>query len=325
MSSSARVVSGMRPTGALHLGHYHGVLKTWLALQQDHDCLFFVADWHALTDGSGAVREESVYDMVVDWLAAGIDPQRATLFIQSRMAEHAELFTLLAMVTPLSWLERVPGFREIADQHPSFGRLGYPLLQAADILAYKAELVPVGQDQAAHLELCRELARRFNHLAGRAVFPEPQAVLSDAPRLPGLDGRKMSKGFANTIGMREDAESTRAKLLRMPTDPQRVHRHDPGEPARCPVWPLHQAISPALQQAQLATDCRSARTGCVDCKQALLDHLLPQQAVWRERAEQHLAAPKQVHWLVEVGTERARALARKTLREVRDCLGLATS
>ena len=322
MSAPVRVVSGMRPTGALHLGHYHGVLKTWLALQQDHDCLFFVADWHALTSDTGPVREDAVYDMVVDWLAAGIDPQRATLFIQSRMTEHAELFTLLAMLTPLSWLERVPGFREIEDQHPSFGRLGYPLLQAADILAYKAALVPVGQDQAAHLELCREVARRFNHRAGRPVFPVPEATLSPTPRLPGLDGRKMSKSAGNTIAMREAPEITRAKLLRMPTDPQRVHRTDAGSPERCPVWPLHQAITPVAEQDALAQGCRSAGIGCVDCKQALLGHLLPQQAAWRERAEVHLAAPKQVHWLVEVGTERARALARKTLREVRDTLGL---
>ncbi len=322
MSAPVRVVSGMRPTGALHLGHYHGVLKTWLTLQQDHECLFFVADWHALTSDTGPVREDAVYDMVVDWLAAGIDPQRATLFIQSRMTEHAELFTLLAMLTPLSWLERVPGFREIEDQHPSFGRLGYPLLQAADILAYKAALVPVGQDQAAHLELCREVARRFNHRAGRPVFPVPEAALSPTPRLPGLDGRKMSKSAGNTLAMREAPESTRAKLLRMPTDPQRAHRGDAGDPTRCPVWPLHQAITPAAEQDALAQGCRSAGIGCVDCKQALLDHLLPQQAEWRERAEGHLAAPKQVHWLVEVGTERARALARKTLREVRDTLGL---
>lgn len=322
MSAPVRVVSGMRPTGALHLGHYHGVLKTWLALQQEHDCLFFVADWHALTGEAETVREDAVYDMVVDWLAAGIDPQRATLFIQSRMTEHAELFTLLAMLTPLSWLERVPGFREIADAHPSFGRLGYPLLQAADILAYKGVRVPVGQDQAAHLELCRELARRFNHRAGRCVFPEPEAVLSDAPRLTGLDGQKMSKSSGNAIEMREAPEITTAKVMRMPTDPQRVHRQDSGDPDRCPVWPLHQVSTPPAEQEQLAQGCRSAAIGCVDCKQALLAHLLPQQAVWRERAEAHLAHPKQVHWLVEVGTERARALARKTLREVRDCLGL---
>ncbi|MBB5206417.1 tryptophanyl-tRNA synthetase [Inhella inkyongensis] len=322
MTAPARVVSGMRPTGALHLGHYHGVLKTWLNLQQEHDCLFFVADWHALTQEDQRLGEGAVYDMVVDWLAAGIDPQRATLFIQSRMPEHAELFTLLSLWTPLSWLERVPGFREVADQHPSFGRLGYPLLQAADILAYKADWVPVGQDQAAHLELCRELARRFNHRAERTVFPLPQAVLSDAPRLPGLDGQKMSKSAGNTIAMREDPASTRTKVLRMPTDPQRVHRQDPGDPERCPVWPLHQVTTPPAQQADLAQACRSAKVGCVDCKEALLEGLLPQQAIWRERAESHLAAPKQVHWLVEVGTERARALARKTLREVRDCMGL---
>lgn len=312
----------MRPTGALHLGHYFGVLQSWLRLQGEHDCYFFVADWHALTDAQQPIGETAVYDMVVDWLAAGIDPSRTTLFIQSRMPEHAELFTLLAMHTPLSWLERVPGFREVADQHPSFGRLGYPLLQAADILAYRAGLVPVGQDQSAHVELCREVARRLNHLVGAPLFPEPQAVLSQAPRLPGLDGRKMSKSAGNTIAMREAPEAVQAKVMRMPTDPQRVHRQDPGEPQNCPVWALHEVTTPAGEHAGLQSACRQAQMGCVDCKQGLLNHLLPQQKAWRERAAEHLASPKQVHWLVEVGTERARAMARKTLRDVRDALGL---
>lgn len=308
----------MRPTGALHLGHYHGVLANWLQLQQAHDCLFFVADWHAMTDSDTPLRDEAIFEMVLDWLAAGISPERATLFIQSRMPEHAELFTLLALHTPLAWLERVPGFRE--QEHPSFGRLGYPLLQAADILIYRGELVPVGQDQLAHLELAREVARRMNTRLGRDLFPEPQALLGEAPKLGGIDGRKMSKSFGNAIGMREAPDSTRAKLLAMPTDPARVRRDDAGEPTRCPVWALHELTTPATERAELAAGCRSAAIGCVDCKQALAAHLLPQQARWREAAAAF--EPKQVHWMVEVGTERARALARKTLREVRDGLGL---
>lgn len=312
------VISGMRPTGALHLGHFHGVLKTWVALQAEHDCRFFVADWHALTGASALPHDEAVYEMVVDWLAAGIDPERTTLFLQSRMPEHAELFTLLAMHTPLAWLERVPGFREKADQHPTYGLLGYPLLQAADILAHKGEWVPVGQDQAAHLELAREVARRFNHRSGLQLFPMPQARFSDAPRLTGLDGQKMSKSAGNAIGMRESPASVHAKLRAMPTDPHRVHRHDAGEPERCPVWALHAVITPSDDRADLAAGCRTAGIGCLDCKGALADRIVAQQAPWRERAA--ALEPKQVHWLMEVGTERARAYARKTLREVREVL-----
>ncbi|MFN7694938.1 MAG: tryptophan--tRNA ligase [Burkholderiales bacterium] len=315
---SGRIVSGMRPTGALHLGHYHGVLTSWLRLQSTNECFFFVADWHAMTDADTPLRDEAISEMVLDWLAAGIDPAKATLFIQSRMPEHAELFTLLALHTPLAWLERVPGFKDEAN--PSFGRLGYPLLQAADILIYKGVAVPVGQDQAAHLELAREVARRMNSRLGSDVFPEPQLLLTEAPRLTGLDGRKMSKSLGNTLAMREAPESTRSKLMAMPTDPARVRREDPGNPANCPVWPLHEVTTPAPERAQLSAGCQSAGIGCVDCKQALLAHLLPQQAVWRERAAAF--EPKQVHWMVEVGTERARALARKTLKEVREGLGL---
>jgi tryptophanyl-tRNA synthetase len=308
----------MRPTGALHLGHFHGVLSTWLQLQQQHECLFFVADWHAMTDSDQPLKDEAIFEMVLDWLAAGITPEKATLFIQSRMPEHAELFTLLALHTPLAWLERVPGFRE--QEHPSFGRLGYPLLQAADILIYRGELVPVGQDQLPHLELAREVARRMNTRLGRELFPEPQALLSEAPKLGGLDGRKMSKSFGNAIGMREAPESTIQKLLAMPTDPARVRREDAGEPARCPVWALHEVSTPAPERESLAQGCRTAAQGCVDCKQALAAHLLPQQQGWREAAAAF--EPKQVHWMVEVGTERARALARKTLKDVREGLGL---
>lgn len=326
-----RVLSGMRPTGALHLGHYHGALKNWLRLQDSHDCFFFVADWHALTTARPQDRaqlERHVYDMVIDWLAAGIDPERTTLFIQSRMPEHAELFTLLAMSTPLSWLERIPSFKDLAEKAPesaSYGMLGYPLLQAADILIYKAGAVPVGEDQAAHVEVTREVARRFNHLygQGQALLPEPQTLLTDTARIAGLDGRKMSKSHGNAIAMRESPESTAEKIRTMPTDPQRARRGDPGEPQRCPVWPLHELYSDTATLDWAAQGCRAAGIGCLDCKQPLIESVQRQQAQWRERADQYLANPKQVHWIVEVGAERARAVARKTLREVRAAMGLA--
>ena len=328
-----RVLSGMRPTGALHLGHYHGALKNWVRLQDDHDCFFVVADWHALTtsDNRGAQLEQRVYDMVVDWLAAGIDPDRATLFIQSRLPEHAELFTLLAMNTPQAWLERTPAYkdrlRQLAEsESPSYGFLGYPLLQAADILIYRAGLVPVGEDQAPHVELTREIARRFNHLyaasASAPVLTEPQLLLTPTPRLTGLDGDKMSKSAGNSIAMRDAPEVVTDKLRRMPTDPQRVRRHDAGEPARCPVWPLHQVYSSEALRTELATACRSAAIGCLDCKQPLIDAIVREQQPWHERAEALLANPKQVHWMVELGTERARTVARQTMKDVRQAMGL---
>ncbi|MFG6448068.1 tryptophan--tRNA ligase [Roseateles sp. BYS180W] len=327
-----RVLSGMRPTGALHLGHYHGALKNWVHLQNEHDCFFFVADWHALTTQTQrpepGVLEQRVYDMVVDWLAAGIDPERTTLFIQSRIAEHAELFTLLAMSTPSSWLERMPSYKEaVADNRElaTYGFLGYPLLQAADILLYKASGVPVGEDQAPHVEVTREVARRFNHLHSPAapILAEPVAMLTDTSRVAGLDGRKMSKSYGNTIAMRDRPEVVDEKIRTMPTDAQRVRRGDPGEPSRCPVWAFHELYSDNETRDWAAAGCRSAAIGCLDCKQPLIKAIQAQQQPWRERAEELLADPKRVHWIVEVGTERARAVARKTLREVRHALGLS--
>ncbi|MBS0449320.1 MAG: tryptophan--tRNA ligase [Proteobacteria bacterium] len=324
-----RVVSGMRPTGALHLGHYHGALKNWVRLQDDHDCHFFVADWHALTthyrDHAGLSAQ--VYDMVVDWLAAGIDPDRTTLFIQSRLPEHAELFTLLAMTTPLAWLERLPTYKDARAADASrrlatYGFLGYPLLQAADILIYRASFVPVGADQAPHVEVAREIARRFNHVHGAAVLREPAMLTTDVAVLPGLDGRKMSKSRGNAIAMREAPDETTKKLRRMPTDPQRVHRSDPGDPARCPVWPLHEVYSDDATRAWADSGCRRGAIGCLDCKQPLIDAIVQQQAGWRERAERYLANPKQVEWIVELGTERARAAAKATMRDVRSAVGL---
>lgn len=312
----------MRPTGALHLGHYHGALKNWVRLQDTHDCFFFVADWHALTDRTPerGELEHNTYDMVVDWLAAGLDPEQCTLFIQSRMPEHAELFTLLAMSTPVSWLERVPGYKDQAA--PSYGQLGYPLLQAADILLYRSAFVPVGEDQSAHVEITREVARRFNHQYGTA-FVEPQALLTETSRVPGLDGRKMSKSLDNGIAMRAAPEVVAEQVRTMPTDPQRVRLSDPGEPARCPAWALHEVYTDEATRGELAQGCRRASIGCLDCKQPLIEAIQKEQAPWRERADEWLADPKRVHWILELGTERARAVARKTLREVRTSMGLA--
>jgi tryptophanyl-tRNA synthetase len=398
----ARVLSGMRPTGALHLGHYHGALKNWVRLQHEYDSFFFVADWHALTTHyqDREVIERNVYDMVIDWIAAGLDPDLCTIFIQSRLPEHAELFTLLAMGTPLGWLERVPTYKDQTEQLSdrdlaTYGFLGYPLLQAADILIYKAAYVPVGEDQDSHVELTREVARRFNHLygrsprfeaavaaalaklppeqqqllerqrrqfgqdgdaaalgngealvrqaighhgfsaedgellqghlrgTGRSVLHEPQALHTEVTRLPGLDGRKMSKSFGNAIEMREEPAQVEAKIRRMPTDPQRVRRTDPGDPARCPVWQFHQVYSDAATREWASTGCTTAGIGCLDCKQPVIDAILREQQPWRERAEKYLANPKQVHWIVEMGTERARTVARQTMKDVRDVMGLS--
>ncbi|MDC8785940.1 tryptophan--tRNA ligase [Roseateles koreensis] len=328
-----RVLSGMRPTGALHLGHYHGALKNWVQLQSTHDCFFFVADWHALTThGQGKQDrgwiERNVYDMVVDWLAAGIDPEQATLFIQSRMPEHAELFTLLAMSTPTSWLERIPSYKDQVERNrelATYGFLGYPLLQAADILIYKAACVPVGEDQSAHVEVTREVARRFNRLYApdQPILPEPLEMLTATPRLPGLDGQKMSKSAGNAIAMRDAPGVVDEKVRTMPTDPQRVRLGDPGDPERCPVWPLHELYSDESTQSWVQQGCQSASMGCLDCKRPLIEAIQKEQKPWHERAESYLANPKQVHWIVEVGAERARAVARKTLREVRAAMGLA--
>ena len=330
----------MRPTGALHLGHYHGALKNWVALQDKHDCYFFVADWHALTTHyeDHADLERNVYDMVVDWLAAGIDPTKTTLFIQSRLPEHAELFTLLAMGTPLSWLERVPTYKDqiqqLATQQrgkdlATYGFLGYPLLQAADILIYRAAFVPVGEDQAPHVEITREVARRFNHLYGRkngeqqTVLPEPATLLTETSRLPGLDGRKMSKSYGNDIAMREEPADVERKVRRMQTDPDRVRRTDAGNPERCPVWQFHRVYSDVHTRAWVQKGCTSAGIGCLECKQPVIDAIVAEQQPWRERAEAYLSNPKQVQWIVEVGTEQARGVARATMRHVRAAMGLA--
>jgi tryptophanyl-tRNA synthetase len=394
-----RVLSGMRPTGALHLGHYHGVLKNWVRLQSEHPCLFFVADWHALTThySESDTIEANTWDMVIDWLAAGVDPSQATLFIQSRVPEHAELFLLLSMATPLGWLERVPTYKDqqerLSDRDlGTYGFLGYPLLQAADILIYRATMVPVGEDQVPHIEMTREIARRFNHLFGtepgfedkaraavkklgarrakrfmelrtryqeqgeadaleharalideagslsmadrerlfgyaegarRIILVEPEALLTEASKMPGLDGQKMSKSYNNTITLREDPESITKKIRTMPTDPARVRRTDKGEPERCPVWQLHKVYSDESTKEWVQVGCRSAGIGCLDCKQPVIDAVIRELAPMRERAQRYLEDPAVVRNIIADGCDRARALAGETMREVREAMGLA--
>jgi tryptophanyl-tRNA synthetase len=393
-----RVLSGMRPTGALHLGHYHGVLKNWIKLQHEYECLFFVADWHALTTHYDAPEtiEQHVWEMVVDWLAAGVEPAQATLFIQSRVPEHAELHLLLSMVTPLSWLERIPSYKDqqekLAEKDLStYGFLGYPLLQSADILIYRANRVPVGEDQVPHVEFTREIARRFNHIFGRepgfeqkaeaaikklgarraklyrqlrarylekgdaealaaarvlveeaqnlplgdrerlfgyiegggkVILAEPQALLTESPKMPGLDGQKMSKSYGNTIELREQPESIARKIRTMPTDPARVKRSDPGDPEKCPVWQFHLVYSEESRRQWVQQGCRSASIGCLECKQPVIEAVIAELEPIRERAKYYLEDPTLVRSIVADGCEKARKLAQETLREVKEAMGL---
>jgi len=393
-----RVLSGMRPTGALHLGHYHGVLKNWLALQQEYECLFFVADWHALTThyDTPEVLGQNVWDMVIDWLAAGVNPAQTTLFIQSRVPEHAELHLLLSMITPLGWLERVPTYKDqqekLAEKDLStYGFLGYPLLQSADILIYRANRVPVGEDQVPHIEFTREVARRFNHVYGReagfedkaeaavkrlgakraklyrelrtafqeqgnddalasahallektqnltlgdrerlfgylegggkVILPEPAALLTEAARMPGTDGQKMSKSYDNTIALREGGDSVTKKIRTMPTDPARIRRADRGDPEKCPVWQLHLVYSDAAKREWVQTGCRSAGIGCLECKQPVIDAILAELQPIQERAQEYIEDPALVRSIIADGCEKARKLAQETLREVREAMGL---
>ena len=395
---SDRVLSGMRPTGRLHLGHYHGVLKNWLRLQNEYQCLFFVADWHALTTHYDTPQgiDENVRDMVVDWLAAGVDPAQATLFIQSRVIEHAELHLLLSMMTPLGWLERVPTYKDQQEKLASkdlstYGFLGYPLLMSADILIYRANRVPVGEDQIPHIEFTRELARRFNHMYGREpgfedkaraavkklgskkarlyeecrtayqekgddealesakallndaqnlsmndrerlfgylegsgkmILVEPEALLTEASKMPGLDGQKMSKSYGNTIALREDPETVTRKTRTMPTDPARVRRTDPGNPANCPVWQFHLVYSDDATRQWATAGCTSAGIGCLECKQPVIDAVLAELAPIRERAAYYEDNPDQVRNILADGCEKAQELARDTMRDVREAMGL---
>ena len=395
---SDRVLSGMRPTGRLHLGHYHGVLKNWLRLQNEYQCLFFIADWHALTThyDTPQMIDESARDMVIDWLAAGIDPAQATLFVQSRVIEHAELHLLLSMMTPLGWLERVPTYKDQQEKLTSkdlstYGFLGYPLLMSSDILIYRANLVPVGEDQIPHIEFTRELARRFNHMYGREpgfedkaraavkklgskkarlyeecrtayqekgddealesakallndaqnlsmndrerlfgylegsgkmILVEPEALLTAASKMPGLDGQKMSKSYNNTIALREDPEIVSKKIRTMPTDPARVRRTDPGDPAKCPVWQFHLVYSDDATRQWVTAGCTSAGIGCLDCKQPVIDAVLAELAPIRERAAYYEDNPDQVRNILADGCEKAQELARDTMRDVREAMGL---
>jgi tryptophanyl-tRNA synthetase len=382
----------------MHLGHYHGALKNWVRLQEEYECLYFAADWHALTthyEDAGVIKD-TVWDMVVDWLAAGVNPSRATMFIQSQVPEHAELTLLLGMITPVGWLERVPTYKDqqqkLADRDLStFGFLGYPLMQGADILIYRANLVPVGEDQVSHLELVRELARRFNHIYGRepgfeekaeaairklgskkarryselrdafqekgdeaaleaaremlndtqnlslgdrerlfgylegarrVILPEPQALLSPTPKVPGLDGQKMSKSYGNAIMMREEPADVTKKIRTMQTDPARMRRTDKGDPNRCPVWPLHEIYSNAATREWVVKGCTTAGIGCLDCKQPVIDEINREQEPIRERAQRYLDDPQLVRNIVADGCERARKLAEETMRDVREAMGL---
>ncbi len=395
-----RVLSGMRPTGRLHLGHYHGALKNWTKLQHEHPCFFFVADWHALTTHyeTPEVIEQYTYDTVTDWIAAGIDPSQATLFVQSKVPQHAELTLLLSFFTPISWLERVPTYKDQVEKQAQYGRdlttygfLGYPLMQAADILIYRANSVPVGEDQVSHIELTREIARRFNHLFGRekgfeekaeaaikklgskkaklynelrtkyqqdgddgaleaardllgdvqnlsmgdrerlfgflegggkVILPEPQASLTPTAKLIGLDGQKMSKSYGNTIDMRDTPDAITTKVRKMPTDPARVRRTDPGDPEKCPVWTLHQVYSEQTVRDWVVAGCKSAGIGCLECKQPVIDGIITELKPMRDRAAPFEEDPTLVKNIIADGCEKARDTAEETMRDVRDAMGL---
>ncbi len=327
-AAAGRIVSGMRPTGRLHLGHLLGTLGTWRTVQATHECFFFVADWHALTTDYDRTEglATNVVEMVTDWIASGIDPTRATLFVQSWIPEHAELHLLLSMITPLGWLERVPTYKEtqlqLVDRDLStYGFLGYPVLQAADILMYRATTVPVGADQVPHVELTREIARRFNHVFGE-LFPEPQAMLAAAPRVPGLDGRKMSKSYNNAVFLADEAAEVKAKLSRMMTDPRRARRHDPGDPDDCPAYVLHRVYCTPEELAMTAEGCRTAGIGCLDCKQIMIARAEAELGPIRERRRELAARPDDVRDVLADGTRRARALAVETMARVRERVGL---
>ena len=395
-----RVLSGMRPTGRLHLGHYHGALKNWARLQNEFPCFFFVADWHALTTHyeTPGVIEQYTYDTVIDWIAAGVDPSQATMFVQSKVPQHAELTLLMSFFTPMSWLERVPSYKDQVEKQGQFGRdlttygfLGYPLMQAADILIYRANYVPVGEDQVSHIELTREVARRFNHLfgrekgfeekaeaaikklgskkaklynalrteyqqegnqkaldearellsdvqnlsmgdrerlfgflegGGRVILPEPEALLTPVSRMVGLDGEKMSKSYGNTIDLRDDVKSVTEKVRKMPTDPARVRRTDPGDPEKCPVWELHQVYSNEDTKRWVVEGCKTAGIGCLDCKQPVIDAICGELKPMRERAAPFEDDPTLVKNIIADGCEKARAIAEETMRDVRDAMGL---
>ena len=324
-----RVLSGMRPTGKLHLGNLVGALQNWIKLQDRYDSYHFVADWHMLTTeyANTSDLQSNIQEMVMDWLAVGLDPQKATLFVQSRLPEHAELHLLFSMVTPLGWLERVPTYKEQLenlqgrDLH-TYGFLGYPVLQAADILMYKAGYVPVGEDQVPHVELTREIARRFNQFYGE-IFPEPQTLLTPSPRLRGTDGRKMSKSYGNAIYLSDPPEVVDKKVRGMMTDPARKRRYDPGDPEKCPVFDHHKVFSPPDVVERVDRGCRTAEMGCVECKQLMAHYLNEYLAPIQERRKVYEREPQKVWNILAEGTEKARCVARATMAEVRTATKLA--
>lgn len=322
-----RVLSGMQPSGLMHLGNYLGALENWKALQEDYDCFFFVADWHALSTNyadTSRIRE-FVRELLIDWLAAGIDPKRSTVFIQSHIPEHAILHLLLSMMVPVSWLERNPTYKEKQEEIKekdltTYGFLGYPVLQAADILLYKPDFVPVGKDQLPHLELTRELARRFNDIYKKSVFPEPKEHLTKFPKVLGTDGRKMSKSYGNTINLSDAEPVVRQKLKTMVTDPARVRRTDPGNPDVCPVYEFHKIYSPQELQAQINRDCRTAAIGCIDCKKLVADKMVERMGpMWEARASL-ISHPSRIDEIVRDGSARAEKVAKATLAEVNEAM-----
>ena len=322
-----RILSGMRPTGRIHLGNYEGALKNWVKLQDEFDSFHMVADWHALTNNPDAAHiHADTLDMVIDWMAAGLDPQKCTMFIQSHVREHAELHLLLSMATPLGWLERCPTFKELYrddDERKglSYGMLGYPVLQAADILMYRPAWVPVGIDQVPHVELTREVARRFNHVFG-PVFPEPQARLTEIPKVPGTDGRKMSKSYGNAIYLSDPPAEVRHKVRTMVTDPARQRRTDPGNPDVCPVFDLHRIFTPEADRQWAAVGCRTAGIGCLDCKDKLLEHMEPVLAPIRERRQPLAEKPQHLVDILRDGSQRARRVAQQTMEDVRRAVSI---
>jgi len=320
------VVSGLRPTGRVHLGNYFGAVRNWVELQDRYPCYFFVADWHALTSdyADPSKIRQATFDAIADWLAAGLDPDKSTIFLQSEVKEHAELHLLLSMITPLPWLERVPTFKsqqqELTDRDlNTYGFLGYPLLQTADVIIYRAAFVPVGEDQASHLELAREIVRRFNHFYG-PVFPEPQPLFTATPTVPGLDGRKMSKSYGNTIPLTAGADEIRALVMTMFTDPNRIRRSDPGNPDICNLFQFHKLFSDPATIARVDRECRAAQIGCVDDKKLLAEIIVEKLKPMRARREQIDRDPSIVWNALRKGNERARERASETLAMVREAM-----
>lgn len=324
--SKKRILSGMRPSGKLHLGNFFGALDSWIKLQDEYDCFFFAADWHALTSEyeNTEIIKQSIEDMFLDWLSAGMNPEKTTIFIQSKVLEHAELHILLSMITPLSWLERNPTYKEQQQELTNkdistYGFLGYPVLQAADIIIYKAHKVPVGIDQLPHLELTREIARRFNFLY-KEVFPLPEPILTDVPKLLGIDGRKMSKAYNNAIFLSDTPESIREKTDRMFTDPERARKTDPGDPRVCNVFSFHKILSPTEEVEEISHACRSTGIGCVDCKKRLASRIIMFLAPFQSKREYFSNHFEEVEEIIEAGTNKARSIARKTMNEVREAI-----